>query len=402
MKNREIPFSMPYIDDREINEVVKVLKGKWITTGAKVRKFEELVKKYLDVKTAVAVSSGTAALEVSLAVHEIGAGDEMLTTAYTFASTALAVIHQGAVPVFADVEPDTFNINPAKIEAKIQREYELTGKGLQSKKTGRILRGIIPVHFAGQPAEMAAITEIAQRYNLFIIEDAAHAIAAVHKGEKIGKSRSLVCFSFYSNKNMTTGEGGMIVTDDHGDSDELGKKLRMYALHGLSKNAVERYKTGLPFYDIVYPGFKANLTDIQAALGVVQIKKLPRIDRFRNCVAAWYDECLADVEEITTPVIKDYNHSARHLYPILLNQKLKPHRDEVIIELRKKKIFPSVHFIPVHFHSFFKTYFKDEIRLPVTEDLFYREISLPIFPELKKNDVKYVANTLKTIIRGKW
>lgn len=396
MKRKNIPYSIPYIDDREIAEVVKVLKGKWITTGSEVKKFEEQMKKYLGVGTAVAVSSGTAALEVALAVQGVGEGDEVLTTAYTFASTALAIIHRGAVPVFTDIEADTFNIDPGKIAEKIGREYELTDAGLQSKKTKRFLRGIIPVHFGGQPAEMGAIREIVGRYGLFIVEDAAHAIGAVHKGENIGKSPHPVCFSFYSNKNMTTGEGGMIVMDGVGG--EWEKKLRMYSLHGLSKDAIERYKTGLPFYDIVYPGFKANLTDIQAALGVVQLKKLPAIDRLRNRIAAWYDEFLAGVDEITTPVIRAYNHSARHLYPVLLNPKLKPSRDEMILALRKKGICPSVHFIPVHFHSFFKAFFKEEIKLPVTEDLFSREISLPIYPGLAKSDVEYVADTLKRTV----
>ncbi|MCP5104638.1 MAG: DegT/DnrJ/EryC1/StrS aminotransferase family protein [bacterium] len=395
MKNKEIPYSMPYIDEREIDEVVGVLKGKWITTGAKVNEFEGLMKDYLGVKTAVAVSSCTAALDVSLAFYGVGEGDEVLTTAYTFASAALSVIHRGAVPVFADIEGDTFNIDPGKIETLIHENYQWTAEGLKSKKTGRFLKGIIPVHFGGQPAEMEAIAAIAREYNLFIIEDAAHAVGALHKGKKIGKSNHMVCFSFYSNKNMTTGEGGMIVTDH----DETEEKLRMYSLHGLSRSAVERYKTGLPFYDIVYPGFKANLTDIHAALGVVQVKKLPEIDRLRNRVAQWYDRFLADVDEITPPVIRAYNHSARHLYPVLLSRRLKPFRDDIIIELRKRGIYPSVHFIPVHFHSFFKTFFRDEITLPVTEDLFYREISLPIFPELEMDDVARVADVLKEIIR---
>ncbi len=397
MKNKEIPYSMPYINELEVAEVVNVLKGKWITTGSKVKQFETMVKEYLDVKTAAAVSSGTAGLDVSLAVRGLKEKDEVITTAYSFASPALSVIHQGGLPVFADVEPDTFNIDPNKIEKKIRDDYETTGKGVRSKKTGNYLKGIIPVHFGGQPADMDAIGDIARKHNLFIIEDAAHAIGAEYKNKKIGKSRHLVCFSFYSNKNMTTGEGGMIVTDT--DNPELEEKIRMYSLHGLSKTAVERYKTGLPFYDIVYPGFKANMTDIHAALGVVQIQKLPEITRLRNQVAKWYDSYLANIEEISTPAIKETNYSARHLYPLLLNRRLKPSRDKIIIELRDRGIYPSVHFIPVHFHSYFKNHLKGEIKLPVTEDLFYREISLPIFPEMKEDDVKYVADALKEIIR---
>jgi dTDP-4-amino-4,6-dideoxygalactose transaminase len=396
MKKKEIPFSIPFIDEREIAEVVKVMRGKWITSGAEVDKFEENMEKYLEVKSALAVASGTAAMEISLAVHDVGPGDEVMTTAYTFASTAIVIVHRGAEPVFADVEPDTFNIDPSKIEEILQNDYVRTGKGLKSKKTGKILKGIMPVHFGGQPAEIERINKIAEQYNLFVVEDAAHSIGASHKGKKIGKSNNFVCFSFYSNKNLTTGEGGMIVTDNI----DAEKKLRMYSLHGISKSAVERYKTGLPFYDIVYPGYKANLTDIQAALGVIQLKKLDRIDRLRNEASLRYDLFFKDVEEIMTPVIKPYNHSARHLYPILLSPKLKNRRDDIIIELRKKGIFPSVHFIPVHFHSFFKGFLKSKgpLHLPNTEDLFYREISLPLFPGLKKGDIKYVADTLKNIL----
>jgi dTDP-4-amino-4,6-dideoxygalactose transaminase len=393
---KDIPYCMPYIGEQEINEVVKVLRGKWITTGAEVKQFEERVKKYLGVKSAVAVSSGTAALEISLAVQGIGPGDEVLTTAYTFASTALAIIHRGGTPVFADVEPDTFNLDPKKVNELIDRDYKVTPGGLQSKKSQKYLRGIITVHFGGQPSEIEQIRDIAATYRLFVIEDAAHAIGAIFKGKKIGMSPNLVCFSFYSNKNLTTGEGGMIVTDN----EELEPVLRRYSLHGISKNAAERYRKGLPFYDIVCPGFKANLSDIQAALGVIQIRKLDRINRLRNRVADWYDECFQGAAGVTTPVIREYNYSSRHLYPILLSPQQKAFRDEVIIRLRKRGIYPSVHFIPVHFHSFFKAFLKDSVpSLPVTEDLFQREISLPIFPELKKSDVNYVADTLQSILK---
>jgi len=342
------------------------------------------------------MSAGPSALIISLAVHGIGPGDEVITTAYTFASTAIAIIHRGADPVFCDVQPDTFNIDPEKIKEQVEKGYIRTDQGLKSKTNGKILKAIIPVHFGGQPADMEEINRLAYSYGLHVVEDAAHAIGAKQDGINIGKSRNLVCFSFYSNKNLTTGEGGMVVTDN----DELEKSLRLYSLHGISKSAIERYKTGLPFYDIVCPGYKANLTDIQSALGVVQLSKLDRITFLRNRVAGWYDEFLGDAEELVLPIIKKENYSARHLYPVLLSPTLKPFRDEIIIELRKKKVYPSVHFIPVHFHSFFKEYLepKEKIDLPITEDLFHREISLPIFPGLKKDEVKFVANSLKTII----
>jgi dTDP-4-amino-4,6-dideoxygalactose transaminase len=393
-KKTEIPFSIPYIDEQEIEEVVKVLRGKWITTGEEVNAFERGVKEYLGVNTAVALASCTAALDIALTVNGVGEGDQVLTTGYTFASTVLSIIHRGAEPVFADIEEDTFNIDPARIEEVIERDYRKTVGGLECKRSGKILRGIIVVHFAGQPAEIETIGGLARKYGLFVIEDAAHAIGAVHRGKKIGCGGNLVCFSFYSNKNMTTGEGGMIVTDNA----ETEQLMRMYSVHGISKSNIERYQSGLPFYDVEVPGFKANLTDIQAALGVVQIKKLDEINGLRNQVAEWYDEALKDIEELTLPLIRPYNYSARHLYPVLLHPRLKDSRDEIILKLRDKGIYPSVHFIPVHFHTFYKKLYPEAPKAPVTEDLFSREISLPIFPGLGEKDVTYVSDGLKEIL----
>lgn len=395
-KKTGIPFSIPFIDEEEIEEVINVLRGKWITTGEKVKEFEQAMKEYLHVQCAVAVSSGTAALEISLAAHDVGPGHDIITTAYTFASTALAIIHRGATPVLVDVKPDTFNIDPGKIATTIRDHYQMRRNQLVSLTTGNILKGLIVVHFAGQPAEMDEINEIAKKYGLFVIEDAAHAIGASYKGCKTGKSDNLVCFSFYSNKNLTTGEGGMIVTND----EKREEKLRLYSLHGISKSAIQRYKTGLPFYDIVCPGYKANLTDIQAALGVIQLKKLNGINQRRKEVAHWYTQELSGMEEISTLTIKRYNISSHHLYPVLLKRGLKSRREAIIIGLREKNIYPSVHFIPVHFHSFFKEYFKEKLLpdLSVAEDLFSREISLPIYPGLTPGDIRQVTSTLKDLI----
>ena len=391
---KEIPFSEPFINEEEIAEVVKVLQGKWITTGEEAAAFEALVREKLGVSCAVAVSSGTAALDISLAMHRIGAGDQVLTTAYTFASSVMSIIHRGAEPVFADVEPETFNIDPDSIEQAIDERYRSTPQGLVCKRSGGTLKGILPVHFGGQACEIDRINEIARKHNLFVVEDAAHSVGAQHRKRKIGKSSNFVCFSFYSNKNMTTAEGGMIVTD----SAEKEKEIRMHALHGISKSNRERYHTGLPFYDVVCQGFKANLSDLHAALGVVQIKKLDRINRMRNEISGWYDQLLEDEERILTPVIRDYNYSARHLYPIRLEPPLASKRDEVILKLREKKIFPSVHFIPIHYHTYFKGVIKQPIHLPVTEKLFAGEISLPLFPGLVEKDIEYVVQALKEIL----
>ena len=394
MTNNEIPFSKPYINDDETNEVIKVLEGKWITSGNKVKEFEEKVKEYLNVEMAVAVSSGTAALDISLAVNNVSTNDEIITTPYTFASTVLSIIHRGAHPVLVDIDRETFNLSPIEVLKYIKKSYIKTKEGLLSNKRKKYLKGIIIVHFGGQSAELDELNKIASENGLFIIEDAAHAIGAKYRDTKIGNCNNAVCFSFYSNKNITTGEGGMVVKKSNTNE----ALYRKYSLHGISNNNIERYKTGLPFYDIELPGFKNNLTDMQAALGVVQMKKINFITKQRNLIAEMYNELLKDVTEIEIPEIKKYNYSARHLYPILLKPVVKQLRDKLILKLRENNIFPSVHFIPVHFFSYFKKYYsKDETDdLKIAEDLFYREISLPIFPEITKEEVKRVTKTIKS------
>jgi dTDP-4-amino-4,6-dideoxygalactose transaminase len=391
----QIPFSKPYIGIEEKKEINKVLNRKWITTGPETRLFEELVKKYTNARCAVAVSSCTAALDISLAVHGVDHNSEIITTAYTFASTVMSVIHKGATPVLCDIEENSFNLDPDEILKIIEKYYIRDHQGLRSLKTGRYLKGIIPVHFAGQPVNLDRINFIAKNNNLFVIEDAAHAIGAQYRGKNIGDSNNLVCFSFYSNKNMTTAEGGMIVTNNT----SLEEELRLFSLHGISKTALDRFHYKLPFYDIIRPGYKYNLSDLQAALGVAQIRKLSKITELRNQACEWYDYYLADVEEIQIPQIQKFNFSARHLYPILISKRLKSLRDDVIIGLRDHNIFPSVHFIPIHFHTYFSQNLDlDNLKLPVTEDNFFREISLPLFPELREEEVKYIAKTLKQII----
>lgn len=345
---------------------------------------------------AIAVSSGTAAIDISLAVKNVGENDEIITTPLTFVSTVHSIVHRGARPVLVDIDEKTFNLSPERVRDFIKTNYEKTEKGLMSKRTKKILKGIIVVHYGGQAADIDEFNEIAEESNLFIIEDAAHAIGAKQNNIPIGKSKNPVCFSFYSNKNITTGEGGMIVINDNSEEE----KYRKLSLHGISKNNIERYKTGLPFYDVEYSGFKNNLTDIQAAMGIAQMRKIDYITKRRNEIAEKYDKLLSDVSEIQTPFIKPNNYSARHLYPILVNPDLKTKRDEIIIELRKKNIFPSVHFVPVHLFSFYKEYFKsDELSdLKISENVFSREISLPIFPELKDEEIKRVVESLKTIL----
>jgi dTDP-4-amino-4,6-dideoxygalactose transaminase len=394
-KMPDIPFSEPFIDEQESEAVLRVLRGKWLTTGPEVSAFETEMKAYLGgVKAAVAVSSGTAAVDVVLAACGIGPGDEVITTAYSFASPVLSMLHRGITPVFADIEPDTFNLSPEGVEALIEQRYRWQGKRLQSRLTGSTLKAILIVHYAGQPAETEAFTELSKRYNLQIIEDAAHAVGSRHRGRPVGASGHPVCFSFYSNKNLTTGEGGMVVWDRAG----VEKVIRSYALHGISKSNLERYQTGLPYYDVVFPGYKANMNDLAAALGRVQLTKLDEITRRREALAQVYNRELADLPQVQIPIIRTHNQPSRHLYPLLVAPSQAHRRDDLIRHLRSQSIFPSVHFIPIHHHSFFRKAALERPTLPVTEDLFCREISLPLFPTLGE------ANALRVsaAVRGFW
>jgi len=251
-----LPFR-PTIEKEEIKEVVDTLKSGWLTTGPKVQRFEKMVREYIGCKEAIALSSCTAGLHLSLVAANIGSGDEVITTPFTFISTANVILHQGGRPVFVDIKKDTFNIDPLKIEKAI------------TKRT----KAIIPVHYAGQPCQMDEILKIAKRHNLVVIEDAAHAIGAKYKGKKIGTIGDYTCFSFYAAKNLTTAAGGMICLQDS----KLARKLKILSLHGISKDAWKRYSSrGSWYYEVLQPGYKDNMTDIQASLGIHQLEKLER------------------------------------------------------------------------------------------------------------------------------
>lgn len=388
----DIPFSEPFVDEREAEAVLRVLRSKWLTTGPEAQAFEAEMKQFLGgVKAAVAVSSGTAAVDVVLAACGIGSGDEVITTAYSFASPVLSMLHRGITPVFVDIEADTFNLSPDCVEAVIEQRYEWRGKRMQNRLTGAILKAILIVHYGGQPADIDAFAQLAKRYHLQVIEDAAHAVGSTHRGKPVGKSGNPVCFSFYSNKNLTTGEGGMVVWDRPG----VEKALRSYALHGISRSNLERYQTGLPYYDVVFPGYKANMSDLAAALGRVQLTKLDEITRRREAAALIYNRELSDLFWVQIPYIHPHNRPSRHLYPLLLSRETAPRRDDLIRHLRARGIFPSVHFIPIHHHTFYKQAGLEWPNLPVTEDLFSRELSLPLYPAMNEADVIRVSEALK-------
>ena len=394
-KKGYLPFSEPLIGKEEFEAVKRVFERNWFTSGPEVREFEKEFSKFVNSKFSVAVNSATAALHISLSALGIGKGDDVISTPFTFVSTINTIVETGAYPVLVDINEKDYNICVEKIEELIKKEYEFEGDNLVHKKRKNKLKAILPVHYAGQPSELDKINLIAKKYNLKVIEDAAHAIGSKYKGKNIGDSDNLVAFSFYSNKNITTGGEGGIVSSN---SENLEGKLRLYSLHGIDKEAYARLKNeGLPFYDVKVLGFKYNMTDISAAIGREQLKKIKQINSRRKEIAEIYKKELSDINEILIkPIDKE---SSYHLFVIEI---LKYERDRLIKELLNKKIQTSVHFMPVHLFSYYKNNFPyKEGDFPVSEKIFKRILSLPIFPSMEEDDVKIVSNSLKEILSKK-
>ena len=379
-QNRFVPFSRPWIDDTEIEAVSQVLESKWISTGARVREFERAFAEYLGVKHAIAVSSCTAALHLSLVVTGVGVEDEVITTPWTFTATAEAIRYVGAKPVFVDINPETLNIDVSKIEQAI---------------TPRT-KAIMPVHIAGLPCDMDALQEICQAHNLILIDDAAHAIPVEYNGQYIGNLGDLSCFSFYANKNMTTGEGGMITTND----DALAEPLRTMRLHGIDKDAWARQsKRSIWQYDITTEGYKYNMTDIQAAMGLCQLMKLNKQHERRQNFVQIYQSELEKFPQISTPFVPDNpKEHAWHLYIIQLRT---GNRDEFVESLRDENIECSVHYIPLHLFEFYqKRYGYSVGDFPRAEEVFERVVSLPLHPGLSESDVHFVVETIGKVLES--
>lgn len=381
MRDTFLPFSPPMIGEEEIDEVVDTLRSEWITTGPKTKKFEDEFKNYFNAPAALALNSCTAALHISLIALGIGPGDEVITTPMTFCSTVNVIEHVGARPVLVDVQPDTLNIDPEKIEKAI---------------TPRT-KAILPVHYAGHPADLDYIYEIAKKHNLFVIEDAAHAVSAKYKGRFIGSGNNPVCFSFYATKNLTTAEGGMLTGDP-----EFVEKARVISLHGMSKDAWKRYsKEGSWYYEVVMPGFKYNMTDIQASMGIWQLKKLERFQARRREIVRMYNEHFSKEEALEIPIARPYVEHAWHLYALRLNTDvLRIDRNEFIDELAKRNIGASVHFIPVHIHPYYrKKYGYKPDDFPVAYSNYLREVSIPLCPRLTDEDVYDVIEAIMDIVK---
>lgn len=382
MSSEFIPFSKPSIGNEEITAVNEVLRSGWLTTGPKTQEFETLFKSYVDSKYALAVNSCTAGLHLSLHSLGISKGDEVITTPLTFAATANTIVHCGAKPVFADIEKETLNIDPYKIEEKI------------TSKT----KAIVVVHYGGHPCEMDKISEICNKYNLRLVEDCAHAVGAEYNGKKAGTFGDSGVFSFYSTKNITTGEGGMVVTN----SSKLAKKMKVLRLHGMSKDAWNRYgEKGKWYYDLVDAGFKYNMSDIQAALGVEQLKKVEKFNEKRQIIARRYSDCFMQLTDfIQIPAHKENVKHSWHLYPIILKKNtLQILRDQFINKLSENNIGCSVHFIPLHLQHFYqKQYFYKTGDFPVSEEAYSGLISLPIYPTLETNQLEYIINKVYEIV----
>lgn len=376
-----LPYHRPWIGEEEIAEVVETLRSGWLTMGPKTMRFEEEFARFVGAKHAVAVNSCTAALALALDVLGIGPGDEVITSTMTFTATAAVVLHTGAKPVLVDCEPDTLNLDMERALASVTPAT----------------RAIIPVHMAGHPCDMDEVRSLARRHALAVIEDAAHALPAAYKGARIGSISDFTAFSFYAGKNMTTGEGGMVTTDN----DEWAELLRTRRLHGLSRDAWARHDPrGSWRYDVTYPGYKYNMTDINAALGLHQLTRLPQMHSRRLELVERYFQLLSDVPELILPVTRPQTEPAWHLFIVkLARERLTIGRDEVIAQLRQRNICTSVTFIPLHLHS----YYRDVLGLksedfPHASALADSIVSLPLYPRMEISDVDDVCAALAEII----
>lgn len=378
-----IHFCRPYITQDDVNEVVDTLRSGWIGTGPKTKVFENLFKEYIGCRYAICLNSCTAGLHLALIASGIGNGDEVITTPMTFAATANVIEHVRAKPVFVDINPDNLTIDVTKIENKI------------TKKT----RAIIPVHFAGHPVRLDEIHGLAKKYRLVVIEDAAHAIESKYKNKKIGNLSDFTAFSFYATKNITTAEGGALTTNN----EEMSEKVRILSLHGMSKDAWKRYthRGIVQNFEIKTPGFKYNMFDVQAALGLNQLKKISELYSRRKYLYKRYEEKLANFNLIQLLKEDDHIVHAYHLFIILLNlDQLKISRDELRMVLDQKNIGTGVHYISLHRQFYYKNKYKFKAEyFPVANSVSDRTLSLPLSAGLKEGEQDYIVDTLYKILK---
>lgn len=378
-----LPYARPSISEAEIREVEACLRSGWLSTGPLSARFEEALAGRLGVRHALAASSGTAALHLAVLAAGVGPGDEVVTTPMTWVSTANVVVHAGARPVFVDVEPETLNLDVARVEAAL---------------TPRT-RAVIPVHYAGQPCDLDPLLELARGRGIAVVEDAAHALGASYKGRPVGAIGDLTMFSFHPAKNLTTGEGGAVTTD----SDERAERIRCLRYHGIDQRPDARFGgRGAAAYGLVAAGFKYNFTDIQAAIGLHQLARLDALNARRAQLAKLYEGRLADVRHVAPLGTAPYEHvHAWHIFVVQLEtEALRATRDEVIAALREEGVGAGLHFVPLHQLAFYRDAAGAD-RLPVASDAGARILTLPLFPDMQDEDVDFVAERLDRVLRAR-
>ena len=381
MRAQFLPFSEPLLGEEEIDAVVDCLRSGWLTSGIKVGEFERDFAAYVGCRHALAVNSCTAALHLALEAVGVGPGDEVITCPMTFTATAAVIEHLGARPALVDCESSTLNLDPSLIEARITPQT----------------RAILPVHFAGQSCEMDAILGIARAHGLPVVEDAAHALPTHYRGRMIGTLGDVTCFSFYATKTVTTGEGGMAVTDRA----DLAERMRLMHLHGMSRDAWKRYtQNGSWSYEILAPGYKYNLTDIAASIGIHQLRRAEAFHVRRRRIALMYTEALSGLRGVEVPEARDEGGHAWHLYVLrLVPEVLTIDRDTFIARLVAMNIGVSVHFIPLHLHPYYRDkYGFAPTDFPNAYEAFQRILSLPIYPKMTDDDVQDVIDAVRSLV----
>jgi dTDP-4-amino-4,6-dideoxygalactose transaminase len=379
VRDRFLPVALPWIGEREKQLVLESLESGWITTGPKAQELGRRIAELVGARHGVAVNSATAALHLALVALGVRAGDEVITSTYTFAACINVIEHIGATPVLVDIEPDTLCMDPRALAAAI---------------TPRT-RAVMPVDYGGHPCDIDAIGGLAARHGWPVVEDAAHALGAAWGDQPVGSRATVTAFSFYATKNLTTGEGGAAVTNDA----EVAERIGLLSLHGMNRDAWKRYTdTGSWYYEVVAPGYKYNLSDVLAAIGLGQLERFAEMQRLRRERVAQYEERLADLPEIRRPRVRPGVTHAWHLYPIGLElERLTCDRARFIQELRAENIGTSVHFIPIHLHPHFRSTIGAG-PFPVADDVYRRAVSLPLFPSMSPRDVEDVCAAVHKLV----
>jgi len=381
--NNFLPFALPLIGEDEITEVVDTLRSGWLTTGKKTVQFENDFAEFVGASHALAVNSATSGLHLALEAVGVGAGDKVITTTYTFTATAEVIRYLGADPILIDIEPDTFNMNPEKLRQAIAENDNI--------------KAIMPVHFAGQSCDMDEILAIAKEHDLKVIEDAAHALPTTWKGTTIGSISDITVYSFYVTKTIATGEGGMITTENK----EYRDRMKTMRLHGINRDVFDRYTSDKPswFYEVVEPGYKYNMTDVAASIGIHQLKQANAFQQRREWIAQQFNEAFADLPMTTPYVARPDDTHAWHLYVLQLDLgKMTVNRDKFIELMAQENIGTSVHFIPLHLQPYWRDRYNYQPEdYPVALDVFNRAMSLPIYPKMTDDDVQNVIKAVKKV-----